>query len=104
MSSTIDITLKFITGFLLIVWLQLYGTLFEIPYSSNLVELHSIPFWRFFLSILVVISSIWCPLISVLTTLAIFLYLADLEKLTTPFIDLTNSVSSDVSKNEKEEE
>ena len=68
----------------------LYGSTFESPYSAKLVELHTIPVWRFALAILVLVGAIWSPRIAIALALGVFLYLSDLEKLTSPLIRIPN--------------
>jgi hypothetical protein len=88
MVSSVDATLRVITAFVLFVWILLYGSVFEVPYSFTMVELHAVPFWRLSLVLLVLFGSIWSPRVGVLSALAVFLYLADLEKLTNPLVSL----------------
>ena len=88
MVSKIDITLRLVSGVVLFIWVLLYGSAFEVPYSKNLVELHAIPAWRFTLALLVLAAASWCHNVGVLAALAVFLYLSDLEKLTMPFVAL----------------
>jgi hypothetical protein len=88
MVSKIESTTQIIALFLIFIWLMLYGTVFEAPYATQLVELHSLPLWRLVLVILVLVAAQWCPRVGLYTGLAVFFYLADLEKLTTPFVPI----------------
>ena len=88
MVSKIDATLRLITVGILFVWVLLYGSVFEAPYSLKLVELHALPIWRLALALLVLIGAMWCPRVGIIAALAVFLYLGDLEKLTIPLVPL----------------
>jgi len=92
MVSKIEATMQIVALFLIFVWLMLYGTVFEAPYPTQLVELHALPLWRLVLVILVLVAANWCPRVGLYTGLAVFFYLADLEKLTTPFVPIKASV------------
>jgi len=94
MVSKIEATMQIVALFLIFVWLMLYGTVFEAPYPTQLVELHALPLWRLVLVILVLVAANWCPRVGLYTGLAVFFYLADLEKLTTPFVPIVPKVAS----------
>jgi hypothetical protein len=94
MVSKIEATMQIIALFLIFVWLMLYGTVFEVPYPKQLVELHALPLWRLVLVILVLVAANWCPRVGLYTGLAVFFYLADLEKLTTPFVPIVPKTAS----------
>uniref|UniRef100_A0A6C0IAT4 Uncharacterized protein n=1 Tax=viral metagenome TaxID=1070528 RepID=A0A6C0IAT4_9ZZZZ len=86
--------MQIVALFLIFVWLMLYGTVFEAPYPKQLVELHALPLWRLVLVILVLVAANWCPRVGLYTGLAVFFYLADLEKLTTPFVPIVPKAAS----------
>ena len=88
MVSRLDAGLRLTMVAVLFIWTLLYGSMFEIPYPKNLVELHSVPIWRFALALIVLFAAFWCPRVGILAALAVFFYLSDLEKLTTPFVSL----------------
>ena len=88
MVSKIDATLRIIAVLGIFVWVLLYGSIFEVPYPNTLVELHALPAWRFALAILVLVACIWCRNVGIVVALGVFFYLSDLEKLTTPFVNL----------------
>ena len=88
MVSKTDATLRLITVIVLSVWVLLYGSVFEAPYSLKMVELHALPIWRLSLVIIVLNGSLWCPRVGIIAALGVFLYLADLEKLTNPLVPL----------------
>ena len=89
MVSKLDAFLRiaFVIG--LFIWALLYGSAFEAPYSKVLVELHSVPWWRFIIALLAIFAAMWCPRVGLLAALAVFFYFSDLEKLTTPFVNLS---------------
>lgn len=89
MVSKLDSTLRLTMVGILFIWTVLYGSAFEVPYSRNLVELHAVPAWRFALALAVLAAAYWCPRVGILAALAIFFYFSDLEKLTTPFADIS---------------
>lgn len=88
MVSKIDATLRIIAVLGIFVWVLLYGSIFEVPYPKTLVELHALPAWRSALAILVLAAAIWCRNVGIVVALGVFFYLSDLEKLTTPFVNL----------------
>jgi hypothetical protein len=89
MVSKLDAFLRILFVIALFIWVLLYGSAFETPYSKVLVELHGVPWWRFTIALLVIFASIWCPRVGLMAALGVFFYFSDLEKLTTPFVNLS---------------
>lgn len=81
-----DAATRIIVATALFVWNLYEGSVFEAPYSDELVRLYSFPFWRLVLVLLVLVSTNWCPRVGVMVALAVFFYIEDLEKLSTPWL------------------
>jgi hypothetical protein len=84
--SVTDAALRIIVATALFVWNLYEGSVFEAPYAEELVQLYSFPFWRLVLVLLVLVSTSWCPRVGVMVALAVFFYIEDLEKLSTPWL------------------
>jgi hypothetical protein len=65
--------------------LVMYSTIFEVEYNSKLIELYMYPWWRILSVLLILAGSLWCPRVGILVALVIFMYLADINTLLTPF-------------------
>jgi len=88
MGSKLDDSVRYLLIGVLFLLVLLYGSSFEVPYSKNLVDLHAIPLWRFALVLMVLFAAFWSPRVGILAALVVFCYLSDLEKLTTPFVNM----------------
>ena len=91
MNSKLDQSIRLLLVGILFLLVLLYGSAFEVAYSKNLVDLHAIPLWRFSLALMVLFAGLWSPRVGILVALAVFFYLSDLEKLTTPFVNISLS-------------
>jgi succinate dehydrogenase hydrophobic anchor subunit len=83
---TINGILESITLTLIIAYILFYGSVFEASYPKEIVELYSHPWWRILVIILVALGISWCPRIGLAMALAVFLYLNDMDILTSPFL------------------
>jgi hypothetical protein len=82
-----DNTIKLIVAGIILVYILFFGSVFEISYSKRVVELYAYPWWRLLLVSLVGIGAWWCPRVGIVLGLAIFLYLNDMDTLTSPFLN-----------------
>jgi hypothetical protein len=73
--------------FILFLYILLAGSVFEVSYPKQLVELYAYPWWRILVIGLVIIGASWSPRIGLITGLAVFLYLNDMDILTSPFLN-----------------
>lgn len=86
----VDKHLRNFTVGILVLYLFFYGTVFEAHYPASLVELHEKPWWRLFVVCLVGLGTWWCPRVGLFLGIAAYLYLNDLQMLTTPFLGGTS--------------
>jgi hypothetical protein len=82
------IIIEWITLIIIFVYILFYGSVFEISYPKQIVELYPYPWWRILIVILVIIGSIWSPRIGLAMALGVFLYLNDMDILTSPFLNI----------------
>jgi hypothetical protein len=80
--------LEWITLAIIFVYILFYGSVFEISYPKRIVELYAYPWWRILIVGLVVLGSSWSPRIGLAMALGVFLYLNDLDILTSPFLNI----------------
>ena len=66
-------------------WNVFEGSLFHTPYPVEWVYLYKFPYWRLFLVITLLVAAAWCPRVGSMCALALFFYLGDLARLTTPW-------------------
>lgn len=66
-------------------FLLLHGSVLEVQYPQNAVELYDFPWWRFLLVFLVIAATAWCPYVGMAAAIAVFFYLNDMFLLTKPF-------------------
>ena len=52
-----------------------------------MVDFYVQPWWRFLIVSLVAVASWWSPRVGLVTALAVFLYLNDMDILTSPFLN-----------------
>jgi len=65
-----DDILRIVIIIILVVWNWQVSTHLETPYPALLIELYTVPLTRILLLVIVVLGSIWCPTIGVLSALA----------------------------------
>jgi hypothetical protein len=68
-------------------YILLFGSVFEESYSKEMVDLYVQPWWRILIVCLVVIAAWWSPRVGLVMALAVFLYLNDMDILTSPFLN-----------------
>jgi hypothetical protein len=73
--------------FLLLSYVLFFGSVFEESYSSAMVDLYVQPWWRILIVCLVVVGAWWSPRVGLTAALAVFLYLNDMDILTSPFLN-----------------
>jgi hypothetical protein len=88
-SAFIDINfiLESFVIFLLLSYILFFGSVFEQSYSKEMVDYYVKPWWRLLIVSLVAIASWWSPRVGLTTALAVFLYLNDMDILTSPFLN-----------------
>ena len=72
---------------LLLSYVLFFGSVFEESYSKEMVDFYVQPWWRFLIISLVAVASWWSPRVGLVTALAVFLYLNDMDILTSPFLN-----------------
>lgn len=77
--NIVDSTLRLVALFAVSIWLYFHGMVYQQPYDIKLVELNLFPWWNILLVGAVAAASIWCPRVGIVTALAVFLYLSDME-------------------------
>ncbi len=82
MSNRVDNVLRLSAVVILCIWIFTRSLLYQAEYPTRLVELYPEPWWRALLLGLVVAAFIWCPNVGILLSLAVILYLSDLNALT----------------------
>lgn len=68
---------------IILAYVLLSSTVFSSTYTKRLVELYAHPWFRLLLVGLVAIGAWWCPRVGLALGLAVFLYLHDMDLLTT---------------------
>lgn len=63
----------------LFIWNLLEGAVFENVYPYALVKLYKYPIWRAAFVLLIIFSSEWSPIISLMLSLTLFFYIMDIE-------------------------
>ena len=81
-SLNFDTTLRIAVMTILFGFLLLNGSVLEVQYPHNVVELYDFPWWRFILVALVIAATSWCPFVGMATAVAVFFYLNDMFLLT----------------------
>ena len=61
-----------------------YGSNIKAMYPSSLVSLYMYPMWRLLMVVFLLVSTYWCPRVSVMVFFAVFFYFMDLEYLLEP--------------------
>ena len=80
----IDGALRLAMVIIISVILVLYSTVFEVEYSTKLVELYLLPWWRLLVALLIVVGAIWCPRVAIVVAALVFFYFADMHTLLSP--------------------
>jgi len=89
--STIDYYLRIAVIVGVLTYVLLFGSVFEVSYPRQFVELYAFPWWRLLIVSLVGIGTWWCPRVGLALAIAAFLYLNDMDVLTNSFIGDTNT-------------
>ena len=71
----------------LFTYILLFGSVFEESYSKEMVDLYVQPWWRILIVSLVAVAAWWSPRVGLTMALAVFLYLNDMDILTSPFLN-----------------
>lgn len=72
---------------IILLYILFAGSVFEISYPKELVDLYTYPWWRILVVVLVVVGAWWCSRIGLVMALAVFLYLNDMDVLTSSFLN-----------------
>jgi hypothetical protein len=72
---------------ILFSYILFFGSVFEESYSKEMVDLYVQPWWRILIVCLVAVASWWSPRVGLTMALAVFLYLNDMDILTSPFLN-----------------
>jgi len=83
-SSTIDGASRLLVVTLVSILLIFYSTVFELEYSTKLVELYLVPWWRLLVTLLILAGAIWCPRVAIVTAALVFFYFTDMHTLLSP--------------------
>jgi len=83
-SSTIDGASRLLAVALVSILLIFYSTVFELEYSTKLVELYLVPWWRLLVTLLILAGAIWCPRVAIVTAALVFFYFTDMHTLLSP--------------------
>jgi hypothetical protein len=82
MENRLEIVIQLSLIVILSVWLFTNGMLYQTEYPTKLVELYSEPLWKVILVCIVLSTFVWSPRIGILLSLAVILYISDLNSLT----------------------
>jgi len=85
--GSIDSLLEGVVLFLIFAYILFFGSVFEESYSAEMVNLYVQPWWRILIVSLVAIGGWWSPRVGLAMGLAVFLYLNDMDILTSPFLN-----------------
>ena len=85
--ESIDSILEGVVLFLIFSYILFFGSVFEESYSKQMVDLYVQPWWRILIVSLVVVGSWWSARVGLTMSLAVFLYLNDMDILTSPFLN-----------------
>ncbi len=83
-SSSVDGAIRLLAVIVIGVLLVVYSTVFEVEYSTKLVELYLLPWWRLLIVLLLLSAAIWCPRVAILMGALVFFYFADMHTLLSP--------------------
>ena len=86
--STLDLIVRSGVILLIVLFILFSGSVFELSYPIQVVELYAVPWWRFLVVILVLVGTWWCPRVGFVLAIAAFFYLNDMHILTTSFVNL----------------
>ena len=79
--------LEWLVIFIIFSYILFFGSVFEESYSKEMVDLYIQPWWRILIVTLVAVSAWWSPRVGIVMSLAAFLYLNDMDILTSPFLN-----------------
>jgi hypothetical protein len=83
-SSTLDGATRLFVVAAVSILLIFYSTVFEVEYSTKLVELYLLPWWRLLIALLILAGAIWCPRVAIVTAALVVFYFADMHTLLSP--------------------
>ena len=83
---TVDTVLESSVLLLIFSYILFFGSVFEESYSKEMVDYYVQPWWRILIVSLVVVGAWWSPRVGLAMALAVFLYLNDMDILTSPFL------------------
>ena len=83
-SGTLDGFSRLLVVAIVSILLIFYSTVFEVEYSTKLVELYLVPWWRLLVTLLILAGAIWCPRVAIVTAALVFFYFADMHTLLSP--------------------
>jgi hypothetical protein len=86
--STLDLSIRSGVILFTILFILFFSSVFELSYPTQIVELYTVPWWRFLVVFLVVIGTWWCPRVGFVLALAAFFYLNDMHILTSSFVNV----------------
>jgi hypothetical protein len=72
---------------ILFSYILFFGSVFEESYSKEMVDLYVQPWWRILIVCLVAVAAWWSSRVGLTMALAVFLYLNDMDILTSPFLN-----------------
>ena len=84
--GVMDATARILFTAALFIWNLYEGSVLEAPYTKEFVRLYTFPLWRLVLALAVLVATYWCPRVGVMLAIAVFFYIEDLEKLSTPWV------------------
>jgi len=85
--GSVDSILEWVVLFLIFSYTLFFGSVFEQSYSKEMVDLYVKPWWRILIVSSVVVGAWWSPRVGLAMSLAVFLYLNDMDILTSPFLN-----------------
>jgi len=83
-SSTLDGATRLFVVAAVSILLIFYSTVFEVEYSTKVVELYLLPWWRLLIALLILAGAIWCPRVAIVTAALVVFYFADMHTLLSP--------------------
>jgi hypothetical protein len=83
-SGSLDGFLRLLIVAVVGILLVFYSTVFEVEYSTKLVELYLLPWWRLLVTLLILVGAIWCPRVAIVVATLVFFYFADMHTLLSP--------------------
>lgn len=90
--SALDHFLRNLVVVLIAGYVLLKGSVFEASYPHAVVELYDHPWWRLMVVLLLAVGTWWCPRVGLVLGIAVYLYLNDMDLLTTRPLEKQNAV------------